>query len=359
MKGLKKNAVAFVVTAMYRGGAERVVSVLANNYAKEGFEVHIIMLWHNTVGYKLDERIKIHCFEQKGKNQYLKIPSVISKLRKKIKEISPGAVISFIAQNNIVSYYAVKGLGVRLLVSERIDPASMKRGKIYSMLLDHVYKNSSLTVLQTKRVLNFFPEKVRKNSIVIYNPVTVNCIADTKSHTIVTAGRLEKQKNHKMLISAFSEFYKNHPEYNLVIYGEGSLRSELETLIQEKGLNDVISLPGNINNVQEKISEAEIFVLSSDFEGMSNALMEAMAIGLPCISTDCAGSDELIEDRINGLLVKVGDESGLLNAMNYMAKNREHALKMGNAAREFSTVFSADNVISLWKSAIEGECFGE
>lgn len=356
MKYSDKKVIVFVVTSMGRGGAERVVSILANYYASIGWKVHIIMLWHDILEYKLDNDIQVHRLSNKGGNPYTKIPFLVWRLRKSIKKIAPMAVVSFVAQNNIISYIATRGLKVRLIPSERIDPASMKRGKLYSSILNIVYANATVSVLQTERARNFFPEKVRKNSVIIYNPVTVKCHAESeRKKIIITAGRLEKQKNHKMLISAFENFHKYFNNYKLVIYGEGILRTELENLVKEKGLENDVFLPGAVSDIQEKEANAEIFVLSSDFEGMSNALMEAMAIGLPCITTDCAGSDELIENKKNGLLVKVGDEQGMLDAMLYMAENREEAEAMGHAAHTFSSVFATENVITKWRKTIEGE----
>lgn len=358
MKYTDKKVIVFIVTSMGRGGTERVVSILANHYASIGWKVHIIMLWHDILEYKLDDGIQVHRLLNKSGNPYIKIPSLVWRLRKSVKEIAPMAVVSFIAQNNIISYMATRGLGVRLVLSERIDPASMKRGKLYSSVLNIVYANATVSVLQTERVRNFFPEKVRQNSVIIYNPVTVKCHAELeREKVIVTAGRLEKQKNHKMLISVFENFHTYFNDYKLVIYGEGTLRRELENLVKEKDLENAVFLPGVVSDIQEKEANAEMFVLSSDFEGMSNALMEAMAIGLPCITTDCAGSDELIENKKNGLLIKVGDEQGLLDAMLYMAKNREKAEAMGRAARIFSSVFATENVIAKWREAIEGEVY--
>lgn len=356
MINLNQNEIAFVVTSMGRGGAERVVSILANYYASIRWKVHIIMLWHDILEYKLDEKIQVYRLSKEGRNPYAKIPAIVSKLRKKIKEIAPMAVVSFIAQNNIVSYMATRGLGVRLIPSERIDPASMKRDKLYSAVLNHVYAHSTVSVMQTRRAFNFFPEKVQKNSVIIHNPISVNCHAQAdREKLLITAGRLEHQKNHKMLISAFADFHKKYPDYKLMIYGEGVLREELESLVKKLELDCFVLLPGVVSDIQEREAKAEIFVLSSDYEGMSNALMEAMAIGLPCITTDCAGSDELVENKKNGLLVKVGDQQGMLDAMLYMAEHREEAEKMGCAAREFSIVYATENVIARWRKTIEGE----
>lgn len=356
MSDLSNKEIAFVVTSMGRGGAERVVSILANHYASIGWKTHIIMLWHDLLEYILDENVQVHYLAKEGGNPYRKIPHTVSALRKLIKQIAPASVVSFIAQNNIVSYLATRGLDVRLIISERIDPAAMKRGKLYSSVLNYVYAHSTVSVMQTRRALEYFPQNVQKNSVIIHNPVTVNCHAlPERDRILFTAGRLEKQKNHKMLIAAFADFHKRFPEYKLVICGEGTLRCELESMVKSLGLVGSVCLPGVVSDVQERESKAEIFVLSSTYEGMSNALMEAMAIGLPCITTNCAGSDELVENMKNGLLVQVDDQQGMLEAMIYMVEHREEAEKMGRTACESSMAFATENVIALWRIAIEGK----
>lgn len=356
MKNVGKKEIMFVVTSMGRGGAERVVSILANHYASIGWKTHIVMLWYDYLDYKLDDRITIHKLSQKGKNQYLKIPILVLTLRKLIREISPTAVVSFIAQNNVISGFAVKGLDVRFIPSERIDPSTVQRNTLLKKLIDYTYEHSTLTVLQTKRAYNYFSPAIQKNSVVIYNPIDVSCSAcEKREKSIVTAGRLEPEKNQQLLIKAFSKFSKNHPDYRLIIYGEGRLRQSLTELVDSLGISSLVDLPGNVSDIQEREAQAGMFVLSSDREGMSNALMEAMAIGLPCISTACSGSDELIEDGVNGILIPLRDENALVAAMNYYADNPEKANNIANESRQYSARFSVQSVIQKWESAIEGD----
>ncbi len=351
----KKNEIAFVVTSMGRGGAERVVSILANYYASIGWKVHIIMLWHKNVDYNLDKEIQIHDLSDEIGSPYKRIPILVYRLRKTIKGIRPMTVVSFVAQNNVLTGMACAGLSMRFVPSERIDPSTVKRNPLLKAAVAYTYGNSSLTVLQTKRAYNYFSKKIQKNSVIIYNPVSVSCKAGYQGNkAFVTAGRLEPEKNHTMLIKAFAKFSKRYPEYSLIIYGEGRLKDELTSLINELGMKDKITLPGAVSDIQEREAKADCFILSSDREGMSNALMEAMAIGLPCISTNCSGSDELITNGKNGLLVSVGDEEGLVGAMTYIADNYEEAKKIGAVARAFSTCFSTENVIDQWRNAIEG-----
>ena len=201
---------------------------------------------------------------------------------------------------------------------------------------------------------NYFPEKVQKNSVIIANPICVNAEADSVSkHKIVSAGRLVPQKNQQMLIKVFADFKTKHPEYSLEIYGEGPLREKLQNLISELDLPDCVKMPGNVPNLHECMADAEIFVLPSDFEGLSNALLEAMMMGLPCIATRCAGCDEVINDGENGLLIDVGDTEGLLQSLIKLVSDPEYARQMGAMGKKESEKFRVNNVIDLWRQVIE------
>lgn len=198
---------------------------------------------------------------------------------------------------------AITGLHIPLIYSERNDPNRVnqrKVDKIYRKIVEH---RADEFVFQTTGAQKCYPKKVQKRSVVILNPLDVTGFPThdftVEKKEIVTVGRLEPQKNQKLLINAFSELAKDFPDYTLIIYGEGSLRNELENYIISKGLQSKVVLPGVKNNIQEYIKDASLFVLSSDYEGIPNALIEAMAIGLPCVSTDCSpgGARELIADE--------------------------------------------------------------
>ena len=166
----------------------------------------------------------------------------------------------------------------------------------------------------------------------------------------MSVGRLNKQKNYPLLLRSFKDLHSEYAEYKLVIYGDGPERQSLEALIKDLGLSEVVLLPGAINNVPEVIYNASLFVLPSDFEGMPNALMEAMALGLPCISTDCpcGGARELIENDKNGLLVPVGDEKSIVSAIRFMLNNPEKAKQMGMNAMKIRSTHSLDVISKLW-----------
>jgi len=345
----------FVTGAMGRGGAERVISLLSHHYVQLGWHVSIVMLLHNKVEYALDPEVEILDFSNDKVKALLDMPRLIGKLRELVKTRKPNAVVAFMAQNCLIAGLACRGLKTRLIQSERIDPSAVGRGKFYQAVLNDVYAKGTVTVLQTVRAKNYFPKKVQDNAVIIPNPIAVKtAAADQRKHRIVTAGRLTHQKNHKMLISAFAKIHKTYPEYTLDIYGEGPLQETLQQHINEHGLESVVVLRGNVPNIHEQIADAEIFALPSNFEGLSNALLEAMMMGIACISTDCAGSDEVIRSGENGILIPVGDQNAMECALEQLIANPAFAAKLGQTAKEDSKQYTVDSVMAQWRKAIEG-----
>jgi glycosyltransferase involved in cell wall biosynthesis len=210
---------------------------------------------------------------------------------------------------------ACVGLGIKHIISERNDPAHFGGSTITRIVSRLLMRKANGFVFQTKDAQAFYGGEIAKHSVIIPNPLFIgDDYPDTqyvgeREETIVTTGRLNKQKNHPLLIRAFKRIAVEFPEYKLIIYGEGPERQNDEALISELGLQERVLLPGTINDVPAKIYKSSLYVLSSDFEGMPNALMEAMALGLPCISTDCpcGGPRELIYKGYIGMLVPVDD----------------------------------------------------
>ena len=347
--------IVFVTGSMSRGGAERVISLLSDYYVKLGWKVSIVMLLHNRVEYTLPAEVEVLNYSNDRIKAALDTPRLICKLRHFVKTRKPDVVAAFMAQNCMVASVACQGLKTRLVVSERIDPSAVHRGKLFEAVLNRVYAKADVAVMQTERAKRYFPQKVQDNSVVIANPIEVKAVAaEQRKHRIVNAGRLTPQKNQKMLMDAFAALYKAHPEYSLDIYGEGPLRETLQQQINELGMAEAIALRGNVPNIHEQIADAEVFVLASNYEGLSNALLEAMMMGLPCISTNCAGSDEVIRDGENGLLIPIGDQRALEAALERLMADRAFADKLGQTAKEDSKQYSVDCVIAQWRKAIEG-----
>lgn len=343
-----------VLGSMGRGGAERVVSIISDYFANKNWNVWIVMLLANKVDYVLNDNVKIVDLSGSTTSRIKRVPSWIFGIREVVKEINPDTVLSFAARINIIVQMALIGTKQKIVVSERNDPYSDGRSKIVDFFTSKLYPKAHAVVFQTERAQGYFKKCNLKNACIITNPVEVKCKADkVEKGKIVTAGRLTAQKNHKMLITAFSEVAKEHSCAKLHIFGDGELKNELVDLTESFGLSDKVIFEGNVANLHEQISNAQIFALSSDYEGLSNALLEAMMMGLPCVSTDCAGSDEYITDKHNGRLVKVGNADEMADVLKEMLSNGEDTLELGKNAEIYSAKFAKENVLNLWEKVID------
>jgi glycosyltransferase involved in cell wall biosynthesis len=170
---------------------------------------------------------------------------------------------------------------------------------------------------------------------------------------IVTAGRLIEQKNQKLLIEAFAKIRENHPQAVLKIYGDGHLKEELQNLIDRLGLYDVVELCGNVSDLHERTAGAKAFVLTSEFEGLSNALIEAMMLGIPCVTTDYPGAEELIKDKKNGLVVHRGDVDGLVDALDKLLNDMSLSDSLHENCLKEAENYKKEVVISRWEKIIE------
>lgn len=347
-----KKDILIVTGSLRRGGAERVISILSNELVKRGWKVHICTMLFSAIGYNLDPRIDIIDLSRENKNQIIDTPRMIKSLRDTIKNLKPDAVVSFMLTINIVTSMATRGLGVKFIPSERNDP-STGRGKLKHWLSCKVYGSSFKTVFQTERARCFYSKKIQQNGVIIPNPVNVEQERNSNpKHKIVSVGRLEPQKNRRLLIESFSDVYKKHPEYTLDIYGEGSQENELKQLIVSLGLTSAVILHGNVNDVHRQIADAEMFVLSSDYEGLSNALLEAMMMGLPCITTDCAGATEAVEDGVDGIIIPVRDRKKMSEAMEKMISDASLRDQFSEKAVEHSKLFKTDRVVDKWEELL-------
>jgi len=345
--------ILFIIGSMRRGGAERVISILANHYAEKGWSVIILTLLDNSNDYDLHPSIEVKPLYIHGKSRIQQIPNWIFGIRKIVKLNKPIRIVSFVARINILTILACLGLNQYIVISERNDPMADGRSIFVRFTTYLLYPLANSIVFQTNWAQSCFPKNIRKKSIIIPNPIKVGKLQSReKSKKIVAVGRLTEQKNHELLIRAFQKIHLSYPGYKLCIYGEGELREKLVKLIQQLSLNDAVSLPGNVKDIHEQIADAEMFVLSSNYEGLSNALLEAMMIGIPCISTNCAGSNEVIQDGVNGLLVPIGSSEKLVEAMKKIIEDQEFASKLASNAKKSSIQFNYDTVLEKWESVI-------
>lgn len=347
----KVEKVLFVISNISFGGAQRVVWTLTQSMNKKGVEPVVVAVGHSTNNYTLPQGVKVVLLGQKHNLQTF---STISKLRKVIKEEKPTVVITMGVATCMFSVPAVQGLGVAHIISERNDPKHFKGKSWVKKVSRSMMKRADGFVFQTDEARDFYPKQIRNRGCVIPNPIMAANLPeaqpDVGNRVFVTMGRLTAQKNHQMLIDAFAQLLQAHPTHKLHIYGSGELQNQTEAYIREKGLQDSVFLMGSHNDVLERIRGAEAFILSSDFEGMPNALMEAMAMGLPCISTDCpcGGPRYLIRHGENGLLVPVGDTGAMDAAMKQLAGDAELRAVLGNAAKQLRQDLTAEKVCEKW-----------
>lgn len=346
--------IVFFLGSLRRGGAERVVSLLANNYARKGWKVEIVLLLFNEIGYDLDSSATVVDFTGTSESRLRRLPYWLKSVRRYIKQGKHEVIVSFVARINIIVLLAAFGLRRKIIISERNDPKHDGRKWPTKLLVKILYPHAKAVIFQTDNVMSAFGKRIQKIGVKILNPVYVPVHADNlPEKKIVNVGRLSLQKNQKLLIEAFGDIVDKYPEYTLWIYGCGELEDELKKIASMLGISKKVYFPGNVSNIHEQISDAEIFVLSSDYEGLSNALLEALMMGIPCISTRCAGADEVIEHGINGLLVNVGDKEGLEEAIFSLIENEALKKFISRNAKEKSVCFSLDVVMKQWERVIE------
>lgn len=346
--------IVLTIGGLVYGGAERVMSNLANSFAESGHETTLITIHSKDPAYQLNENITfINGLNWKGKLSFF---SVCKEYRNLIKKTKPDVILTFLTQVNEFVLFSTLGMSVPVIVSERNDPAHSAPSRFRRVVRRLLYPYADGVVFQTEDAKNYFNGMKIKSSKIIQNPIFISPEELTNNNAaekmIITAGRLTEAKNQKLLIDAFADIADAYPEYKLVIYGEGNLRSELESRVEEYGLENRITLPGNTDKLHHYMKHSEIFVLSSNYEGMPNVLMEAMSCGMACISTDCpcGGPRFLIEDGKNGLLVPVGDEESLSGALEKLLNCNELRYDIGINAKKIYDNLNPEIICKKWEN---------
>lgn len=357
-----KKKVFFVTNGLPGGGAERVMSVVANYLDGREYDVSFIMLRKVEEAYELNTGIKRYYRDKKRSGDFLGEIKYIHEFEKK----NPGAVfVSFFTYQSLYTILASIGTKVRVIVSERNDPEKTVSGKKMKVIRDLLYgcAKCNAVVFQTEGAKSYFNNKIQSKGSIILNPIRKNLPEHSKekdSRRIVSVGRLNSQKNYTLLLEAFALFCQKYNDYKLEIYGKGEQEETLKKLAKTLGIEDRVIFEGFRNDVHEKIADATMFVMSSDYEGLSNALLEAMAMGLPCISTDSppGGARMVIKNGQNGLLVPVGNKEKLMEAMDSIEANAEMAEKMGRNAAEMRDLLSEERICSQWEKLIKAVSVG-
>lgn len=333
-----QNKIFMVIPTINMGGAERVASQLSNLWANEKHDVHLVLLAKSEDFYKINEKVKIHRLGFENKGLISKLFSEIRtffKMRKLLKNERPDFVLSFMTKYNIFTIIAASFLNIPVFVSDRANLLT-KRSLVERLLKKITYKKAKGILAQThdaKKILG----KIGNHSIkVVPNPINSKSIQNDfgrKEKVIINVGRMVPEKGHIYLLEAFSKI--NAPDWKLVILGDGPLRNELEQLSKKLSIENRVEMPGSVKNVDEWLKRASIFAFSSISEGFPNALAEAMAAGLPCISFDCdAGPRDIIKHNQNGILVPVGSVELMCEELEFLTKQRSERERLGENAKK-------------------------
>ena len=393
-----QKKVIFFIDSLGGGGAERVVANLSNQLVQTGkYQISVVMRRAVPLTYNLDARVQLIYAEQMPVTSiYGKTVRFVFSIYKRIRQgvVKPLAVrlgfydrmpkidetafyfyahdalpyreylkrnpgctaFGFLIRSNIAMLMAAKGLDVKAVFCERNHPVRPDMPANIIRIRDRITRRCSAAVFQTQEERDYYTW-LKCPTAVIPNPVKEDLPAPftgERRHEIVNFCRLNKQKNIPLLIGAFEKLLREYPDYTLRIYGRGDEKDNLVALTREKGLEDSVFFEDFASDVHDRIRDAAMYVCSSDFEGLSNSMLEAMAIGMPCVCTDCEGGGArmMIRHGENGLLTPIGDEQALYEAMKKLAEDPGLAARLGSEAAKVRRELSIEQIAERWESII-------
>ena len=369
-----KKRILFLVSSMQGGGAERVAALLCNAWAETGHEVALMptFVGRGECVYPLDARVRLEFLADHVRTTNKTVWTSLWRfwaLRKAIRDFSPDVVVSFLTHVNVVAIIAAMGMDVPVIVSERSYPPLLPLNWFWSLMRRLTYSMASCVVVQTGIVREWIEKYCPGSRVkVIPNPVAWPLSLDKPivepqawvaqdRKLLLSVGRLGPEKGFDLLLDALASVVKDFPDWDLVILGEGPEREALEAKRVALGLAGRVFMPGRAGNVGAWYERADLYVMTSRYEGFPNTLLEAMAYGLPVVSFDCeAGPRDIIRHEVNGLLVAPGKgDEGLAAALRCLMRNDALLSRMGEAACEVRERFSMETVKEFWAEVLNLE----
>lgn len=348
-----------LMNSLRYGGANKILIDIANYMADNSSnEIIIVTYTKNSNFYNLNNRIRVsNVFTQYDHLRKVRRLAQLIKLKRIVSKEKPDVVLVFSNIAKLLALYATIFTKTKLIISERIDPYSYKPGKKRTMHLRYFLADGC--VFQTQGAASYFPDSIQNKSIIIPNFIeelkyNISPISE-RNNEIAFIGRFDlKQKRQDIAIKAFNIVLDKYPEMQLSFYGDGPDMEKVEKLALNLGISKNINFYGVVKNINESLLNSKLFIMTSDFEGIPNALMEAMAIGLPVVSTNCSpgGAELLIDDGKNGLLVPTGNFEEMASAILFILDNPKIAERFGNEAKKVKEKYSKEKILPLWEDYI-------
>ncbi len=343
---------------MQCGGSEKVISKLANYLAKEGHNISIITTDREEPSYfELDLKIKrIGILKGTHGSKFLSIPrkfTSILKLRRVIRKEQPDMVLAFQERTAIFTLLSLLGTKLFKVVAIRNHPEFKKLGKVMTFLRKRLYRNADVLVTQTEGIAHWIRINLGLDSEVIPNPVEDVQIANDISleKAIYACGRIETQKGFHTLLSIFENLSKECSGWTLNFLGDGKEKIKLQQKVKTSGLENKVIFKGRVKSPFEYYQKGGIYAFTSEYEGYPNALCEAMASGMAVVSFDCpSGPSDLIEDGVNGFLIKLGDNEAFKNRLKQLIRDKELRFKLGNEAKKIKDRLAIERIAEKWLS---------
>ncbi len=359
--------IAFVIDGLGTGGAQRVLVNMANYWAQKRHAIEVLTLEPKGMApfYQLDDSVVYRPLAQtRDSNSRMEFLANNLRrtmaMRKAIRSSAPDVIISLADRMNVLALLASIGLGVPVVVCEHSDPAQQQIGGPGIELLRRLlYGHADSVVMLTHTALSYFGPGIRRRGVVIPNSISVPPEARGSSagrachHKVISVGRLSEEKGFDFLIEAFAKVRPKFPLWSLTIWGEGGQRARLEALRDRLGLRECVQLPGVTKSPFKEMTESDLFVSSSRYEGFPMVVLEAMACNLPVVAFDCpSGNREIIRHEVDGILVPPQDAHALADAMSRLMGNAALRNQMAKRAGEVVQQFDTEKVMGQWEKLL-------
>lgn len=350
--------ICFLTSTINYGGATKILIEVAN-YLANYHDVSIVYYGDdNNTFYRIDDKVNLHrASVTKCNIRKIRLLTQMRLIRKSIHKLKPDVVIAFGNTEKIMAIAGTIGEKTKVIISERQDPFNYNPSKKRNMWLRYILADGC--VFQTEGAAKYFPRSVQNKAIVIPNFIFQEKRAfvpiGEKEKVISFSARFElKQKRQDVMIEAFYMVHQEFPEWKLVFYGDGEDQKYIENMVNEKALQENVVFAGKVAGVLDKIYESAMFVISSDYEGIPNALLEAMGLGIPCVSTDCSpgGARLLIQNEENGMLVPVDNPKALSDAIKHLIRNPDFANEIGRRAMDVLDKYDPYRILSTWNEYV-------